>query len=173
MTEQRDLQQIMEFQQNRQHPLDVNLAINICELSKRQVSRIRDMSLEELQQQEYVSREEFAYIIGRTFKATGNILDRNDSLVYREHTTPDAIRPKRYAKLQLYWAAIINNKASTTPQEQKFINKLQKQPTHRRKLMKKNIQLRKSKETIQKLKVFHSRHYMAQKMTQNNTNTAG
>lgn len=90
MTERRDLQQITTHQHCRQYPLDGYLAMNICKMTARQISRIRDMSLSELRKQEYVSREEFAYITGRTFKATGNYLDRNEDLVYRsmQHLTP-------------------------------------------------------------------------------------
>ncbi|HAX5139832.1 TPA: hypothetical protein JZG41_004153 [Escherichia coli] len=156
MTKQRDLQQITTHQHCRQYPLDGHLAISICKMSAAQANHIRDISLKELQQQEYVSREEFSYITGRTHKAVGNILDRNDSLVHREYTTPDAKRPKRYVKLQRYWATIINNKASLTPQEQKFINEIQNQPEHHKKLMKQNIKFRKSKE--QNPQTFRSQH---------------
>lgn len=95
MTERRDLQQITTHQHCRQYPLDGYLAMNICKMTARQISRIRDMSLSELRKQEYVSREEFAYITGRTFKATGNYLDRNEDLVYREYATPNAAYPVR------------------------------------------------------------------------------
>ncbi len=171
MTKRRDLQQITTHQHCRQYPLDGNLTMSICKMTASQASRIRDMSLQELQQQLYVSKEEFAYITGRTHKAVGNIMDRNDSLVHREYTTPDALRPKRYVKLQRYWATIINNKASITPQEQKFINELQSQPERHRKLMKQNLEFRESKTIAQKPQTFRSRHYLAQKNTPNNART--
>ncbi|HAX9984583.1 hypothetical protein RCU45_22290 [Escherichia coli] len=142
MTERRDLQQITTHQHCRQYPLDGYLAMNICKMTARQISRIRDMSLSELRKQEYVSREEFAYITGRTFKATGNYLDRNEDLVYREYATPNAAYPKRYAKLQYYWATILNNKASITPQEQQAIRELRSQQEIYRKLTGMNLEIR-------------------------------
>ncbi|ELO2477540.1 hypothetical protein QWO11_004609 [Escherichia coli] len=149
MTERRDLQQITTHQHCRQYPLDGHLAMNICKMTARQINRIRDMSLSELRKQEYVSREEFAYITGRTFKAVGNYLDRNEDLVRREYVTPNAAYPKRYAKLQYYWATILNNKASITPQEQQAIRELRSQQKTHRKLTGVNLEIREKRKKPQ------------------------
>lgn len=68
MTERRDLQQITTHQHCRQYPLDGYLAMNICKMTARQISRIRDMSLSELRKQEYVSRKSLPISLGALSK---------------------------------------------------------------------------------------------------------
>ncbi|HFU8418194.1 TPA: hypothetical protein ACH7G7_002527, partial [Escherichia coli] len=67
MAKQRDFEQITTHQHCRLYPLDGYITMNVCKMSSTQAGRIRDMSLSDLQQQEFVSPEEFAYITGRTY----------------------------------------------------------------------------------------------------------
>ncbi|HCN2177357.1 TPA: hypothetical protein N6Q14_003871, partial [Escherichia coli] len=150
MAKQRDFEQITTHQHCRLYPLDGYITMNVCKMSSTQAGRIRDMSLSDLQQQEFVSPEEFAYITGRTYKAAKNIMDRNESLLIKEYATPDATRPKRFIRLQHYWAAIINNKASLTPREHLFINEIRNNKTLYREMMKINLKIREGREVSKK-----------------------
>ncbi|MGM1347719.1 hypothetical protein [Serratia liquefaciens] len=97
-----------------------------------QAASIRDIGIEELQKQIFVTPAEFAYLTGRTLKSVRNLMDRAQLPVHREGM-PGSKRPKRFIMLQEYWEAVAHCRALITPEERHFIDRLMRdKATYRR-----------------------------------------
>lgn len=107
----------------RQFPIDNARAIRSCKMTATQAESIRDMNVEELQKQVFVTPVEFSYLTGRTIKSVRNMMDRAQLPVHREGM-PGSKRPKRFIMLQEYWAAVAHCRALITPEEKHYIDRL-------------------------------------------------
>ncbi|WP_416261824.1 hypothetical protein [Gibbsiella quercinecans] len=118
--------------QGRMHPLEPNRIASICKMTTNQAASIRDINIEELQKQIFVTPAEFAYLTGRTLKSVRNLMDRAQLPVHREGM-PGSKRPKRFIMLQEYWEAVAHCRALVTPEERHFIDRLMRdKATYRR-----------------------------------------
>lgn len=123
MTALREIDLSSSSQHFRQFPIDNARAIRSCKMTSTQAESIRDMNVEELQKQVFVTPVEFSYLTGRTIKSVRNMMDRAQLPVHREGM-PGSKRPKRFIMLQEYWAAVAHCRALITPEEKHYIDRL-------------------------------------------------
>lgn len=123
MTTLREIDLSSSSQHFRQFPLDSARIMRSCKMTATQAESIRDMNVEELQKQVFVTPVEFSYLTGRTIKSVRNMMDRAQLPVHREGM-PGSKRPKRFIMLQEYWAAVAHCRALITPEEKHYIDRL-------------------------------------------------
>ena len=132
MTQSREIELRARSEHFRQFPLDNARIARTCKMTTAQAEGIRDMNIEELQKQIFVTPAEFAYLTGRTLKSVRNLMDRAQLPVHREGM-PGSKRPKRFVMLQEYWKAVAHCRALITPEEKHYIDRLMRdKKTYRR-----------------------------------------
>ncbi|HIF3098372.1 TPA: hypothetical protein ACXZT8_000017 [Salmonella enterica] len=136
MTQSREIVLNTQSQHLRQFPLDP-ARVRECKMTPNQVNHIRDLSLDDLRREEFVSPEEFAYLTARTLKQVRNMMDREQVDVKREGF-PGSKRPKRFIMLKLYWEKMKGCSAIVTKEEKEWINHLMKTDASFRRIKNKN-----------------------------------